>query len=58
MVRRNIAGLKLLGKNLISVRCYDETNMKVFALSLWEKQLGLNLFWPVYDTVCENVISF
>ena len=51
MMRRNIAAtsLKIVCKNLYSVKCYDKTNMKVFALSLWGKnQQGLNLFWPVY----------
>ena len=39
--------LKIVCKNLFSVKCYDKTNMKVFALSLWKNQLGLNLFWLV-----------
>ena len=39
MVRGNIAAtsLKLLWKNIYSVKCYDKLNMNVFTLSLWEK---------------------
>ena len=42
MVRRNIAAtlLKMLWKNLYSVKCYDKLNMNVFTLSLWE-----NFWW-------------
>ena len=38
MVRGNIAAtsLKMLRKNLHSVKCYDKLNMNVFTLSLWE----------------------
>ena len=38
MVRGNIAAtsLKMLWKNLYSVKCYDKLNMNVFTLSLWE----------------------
>ena len=37
MVRRNIAAtsLKMLLKNLYSVKCYDKLNMNVLTLSLW-----------------------
>ena len=51
MMRRNIAAtlLKIVCKNLYSVKCYDKTNLKFFALSIWGKnQQELNLFWPVY----------
>ena len=44
-LRRNIAPTSL--KNLYSVKSYDETNMKVSALSLRDGKkiwLGLNLF--------------
>ena len=39
MLRRNIAAtlLKILLKNLYSVKCYDKLNMDVLTLSLWEK---------------------
>ena len=39
IMRRNIAAtsLKISCTNLYSVKSYDETTMKVFALSLWEK---------------------
>ena len=42
MVRGNIAAtsLKILWKNLYSVKCYDKLNMDVFTLSLWE-----NIWW-------------
>ena len=42
MLRRNIAAtsLKMLLKNLYSVKCYDKLNMNVLALSLWE-----NFWW-------------
>ena len=42
MVRRNISAtsLKMLWKNLYSVKCYDKLNMNVFTLSLWE-----NFWW-------------
>ena len=42
MVRGNIAAtsLKMLWKNLYSVKCYDKLNMNVFTLSLWE-----NFWW-------------
>ena len=38
MVRGNIAAtsLKMLWKNLYSVKCYDKLNMNVFTLCLWE----------------------
>ena len=38
MLRRNIAAtlLKILWKNLHSVKCYDKSNMNVFTLSQWE----------------------
>ena len=28
--------LKILRKNLLSVKCYDKLNMNVLSLSLWE----------------------
>ena len=42
MVRENIAAtsLKMLWKNLYSVKCYDELNMNVFTLSLCK-----NFWW-------------
>ena len=42
MLRRNIAAtsLKMLMKNLYSVKCYDKFNMNVLTLSLWE-----NFWW-------------
>ena len=42
MARRNIAviTLKVLCKNLYSIKCYDKLNMNVFTLSLWE-----NFWW-------------
>ena len=42
MVRENIAAtsLKMLWKNLYSVKCYDKLNMNVFTLSLWK-----NFWW-------------
>ena len=42
MVRGNIAAtlLKILWKNLYSVKCYDKLNRNVFTLSLWE-----NFWW-------------
>ena len=38
MLKTNNAAtsLKFSCKNLYSVNCYDKTNMKVFAFSLWE----------------------
>ena len=38
MLRRNIAAtlLKILLEKLLSVKCYDKSNMNVFTLSLWE----------------------
>ena len=47
VLRRNIAAtsLKISCKNLYSVKSYDETNMKVFALCLWENfSWGLTYF--------------
>ena len=47
MLRGNIAAtlLKILWKNLYSVKCYDKSNMNVFTLNLWEKfLLGLIYF--------------
>ena len=48
MMRGNIAAtsLKMLCKNLHSVKCYDKLNMNVFTLSLWE-----NSWWGLiyYD---------
>ena len=42
MTRENIAAtsLKMLWKNIYSVKCYDKLNMNVFTLSLWE-----NFWW-------------
>ena len=42
MMRGNIAAttLKMLWKNLYSVKSYNKLNMNVFALSLWE-----NFWW-------------
>ena len=51
VLRRNIAAtwLKILCKNLYSVKRYDETNMKVFCISLWEIIcLGLTYFNEFY----------
>ena len=45
--RKNIVAtfLKISCTNLFSRKSYDETNMKVFALSLWEKlSWGLTYF--------------
>ena len=38
MLRGNIAAssLKILWKNLNSVKCYDKSNINVFTLSQWE----------------------
>ena len=38
MLKKNIpaTSLKIVCKNLDLVKCYDKTNMKLFALSLWE----------------------
>ena len=38
MFRGNIAAtsLKILLENLVSVKCYDKSNMNAFTLSLWE----------------------
>ena len=47
MLRRNIAAtsLKMLCKNLYSVKCYDITRMNVFAIGLWENfNWGLSYF--------------
>ena len=47
MVRRNSAAtsLKMIWKNLYSVKCYDKVNMNVFTLSLWGNfWLGLIYF--------------
>ena len=42
MLRGNIAAtsLKMLLKNLYSVKCYDKLNINVLTLSLWE-----NFWW-------------
>ena len=42
MLRGNIAAtsLKMLLKNLYTVKCYDKLNMNVLTLSLWE-----NFWW-------------
>ena len=42
MARENIAAtsLKMLWKNMYSVKCYDKLNMNVFTLRLWE-----NFWW-------------
>ena len=42
MLRGNIAAtsLKMLLKNLYSVKCYDKLNMNVLTFSLWE-----NFWW-------------
>ena len=44
MLGGNIAAtsLKMLLKNLYSVKCYDKLNMKVLKLSLWE-----NFWWSL-----------
>ena len=47
MFRETIAAtsLKILWKNLYSVKCYDKSNTNVFTLSLWEIfQWGLIYF--------------
>ena len=47
VLRRNIAAtsLKISLINLYSVKSYDETNLKVFALSLWKNfSWGLTYF--------------
>ena len=47
VLRRNIAAtsLKIPCINLYSVKSYDETNLKVFTLKLWEKfSWGLSYF--------------
>ena len=51
VLRRNIAALslKISCTNLYSVKSYDETNLKVFGLSLWKKlSWGLTYFDEFY----------
>ena len=38
MLRGNIAAisLKIVLENLVSIKCYDKSNINVFTLSLWE----------------------
>ena len=53
MLRRSSVAilLKVLCKNLCKVKCYDKTNMEVFALSQWENfswGLGLTYFDQFY----------
>ena len=54
VLRRNIAttSLKLSCTNLYAVKSYDETNLKVFTLSLWKKiSWGLTYFDEfIYNT--------
>ena len=61
-LRRNIAAtsLKISCTNLYSVKSYDETNMKVFALSIWEKfSWGLTYFDEfICDCFCENPMDY
>ena len=60
VLRRNIAAtsLKISCKSLYSVKRYDETNMKVFALSLWEKfSWGLTYFDEFYFNFTWNAFS-
>ena len=54
MLRRNIAAtsLKMLLKNLYSVKCYDKLNMNLLTLRLWE-----NFWWGLiyFDQfICYN----
>ena len=49
--------LKISCKNLYSVKSNDETNMKVFALSLWENfSWGLTYFDECYFSL--SIINF
>ena len=53
----NIAAtsLKILLKNLYSVKCYDKLNMNVLTLSLWE-----NYWWGLiyFDQFTSQKVSF
>ena len=51
MLRGNIAAtsLKILWKNLYSVKCYDKSNINAFALSRWENfRRGLIYFASLF----------
>ena len=54
MLRGNIAAtsLKMLLKNLHSVKCYDKLNMNVLTLSLWGD------FWWGLIYFDQNILSF
>ena len=57
MLRGNIAAtsLKMLLKNLYSVKCYDKLNMNVLTLSLWENfWWGLIYFDQFIFNVCKS----
>ena len=58
VMRGNIAAtsLKISCTNLHSVKSYDETNLKVFALSLWKKfSWDLTYFDEFIYTVTGNI---
>ena len=54
MVRRNITAttLKMLWKNLHSVKCYDKLNMNVFTLSLWKNFWWGLIYFDQFMTLC------
>ena len=60
MLRGNIAAtsLKMLLKNLYSVKCYDKLNINVLTLSLWENfWWGLIYFDQFSYTACSGDIK-
>ena len=60
MFRGNIAAtsLKIILKNLVSVKFYDKSNMNAFTLSLWENiRWGLIYFDQFYFSVCIYVLG-
>ena len=59
MLRRNIAEtlLKILCKNLYTVKSYDKTNMIVFALSLWENISWGFAYFDQFTSDCTVCIS-
>ena len=52
MLRGNIAvtSLKIVLENLVSVKCYDKSNINVFTLSLWENMRWGLIYFDQYVT--------
>ena len=59
MLRGNIAAtsLKIVLENLVSVKCYDLSNINVFTLSLWENMRWGLIYFDQFMSVIFDTLG-